>query len=264
NCQNYHISQLSERENRIEGEMVTPEEVVVQAVEYSCKSIAYTYTEPTIFYEFALDVAKLAHQKGLKNIFITNGYITPEALQTIAPYLDAANVDLKSFSKKFYHSNCKAKMQPVLDTLKLLKKLGIWFEVTTLVIPTLNDSNEQLQAIAEFIIGLGKEIPWHISAFYPAYQLKDIPPTPRRLLYRAWEIGLNFGLHYVYIDNIDTTEFTTTHCHNCGRSLIRRKFYVIVKNCISNTRCPFCSAVVAGILLDSERESDQYDISTTI
>ncbi|MCK4344661.1 MAG: AmmeMemoRadiSam system radical SAM enzyme, partial [Bacteroidales bacterium] len=181
-CQNYDISQMPVRENRIIGQDSVPEETLVQAIQFGCKSIAYTYTEPTIFYEYAFDVAQLAHDKNIKNIFITNGFITSEALQTIAPNLDAANVDLKSFSNDFYKKICKAKLQPVLNTIKMLNQLGIWIEVTTLVIPTLNDTEQEFHSIAEFIMSVSREIPWHTSAFYPAYKLKYLPPTPLAVL----------------------------------------------------------------------------------
>ncbi len=254
-CQNYDISLMPIREDRIMGEYVPPEEVVAQAVEHSCQSIAYTYTEPTIFFDYALDVARIAYKKNIKNIFVTNGYLTPEALQTIAPYLDAANVDLKSFSENFYKRICKAKLQPVLDTLTLMKKLGIWLEVTTLVIPTMNDTEQELQSIAEFVVNLGDETPWHINAFYPAYKLKNLPPTPRRDLYRAQKVGQKAGLRYVYIGNINDTRTETTYCHHCKKALIRRSGFQIIKNFITNGRCPFCGTAVDGIGLSSIPET---------
>lgn len=251
-CQNDDISQMPVRENRIIGQDVAPEEVTAQAIRYDCQSIAYTYTEPTIFYEYAFDVAQLAHEKNIKNIFITNGYITPEALQTIAPYLDAANVDLKSFSNDFYKRICKANLHPVLEVLKLLKQLGIWIEVTTLVIPTLNDTEQELQSIAEFIVSVGSGIPWHLSAFYPAYKLTHIPSTPIAVLHRAREIGLKSGLRYVYTGNVGHTEGETTYCYNCGKALIRRRNYHIVENVICNSKCPFCGVRIDGIGLRGE------------
>ncbi|GAI02889.1 unnamed protein product, partial [marine sediment metagenome] len=176
---------------------------VENAKKYGSKSIAYTYTEPTIFFEYAYDTAKLAHEVDIKNVFVTNGYMTEEAIKKIEPYLDAANVDLKSFSDDFYRKLCGAKLQPVLDALKLMKKLGIWVEVTTLIIPTLNDSSEELREIAKFIVNeLGEGTPWHISRFYPAYNLTDKPPTPIETIHKAREIGLNEGLKYVYEGNV--------------------------------------------------------------
>lgn len=215
-CQNYDISQIPFRENRIIGQDSTPEETLMQAIKHGCNNIAYTYTEPTIFYEYAFDVAKLAHERNIKNIFITNGFITSEALQTIAPNLDAANVDLKSFSNDFYKKICKAKLQPILDTIKILNQLGIWIEVTTLVIPTLNDTEQEFHSIAEFIMSVGKDIPWHISTFSPAYKLKYLPPTPLAVLNRARGIGLETGLHYVYLGNVINHGNTDTKCPGCG------------------------------------------------
>lgn len=262
-CQNYEIAQLPVIENRVVGQDVAPEEIVDQAIRRDCKSIAYTYTEPTIFYEYAFDVAQLAYKASLKNIFITNGYITPEALRKIAPCLDAVNVDLKSFSNDFYKKICKAKLQPVLDALRLMKQLGIWIEVTTLVIPTFNDSYEELQSIAEFILGLGAETPWHVSAFYPAYKFEDVAPTSRQLLYRAWEIAQSVGLRYVYIGNLGEQEFATTYCYNCGMALIRRTFSAVTENHLNKGRCPFCNVKIDGVGLETEIANHEQLIDNT-
>ena len=246
-CQNYDISQMPVRENRIIGQDSAPEETLVQAMQLGCKSIAYTYTEPTIFYEYAYDVSQLANDKNIKNIFITNGFITSEALQKIAPYLDAANVDIKSFTNNFYKKICKAKLQPVLDTIKMLNQLGIWIEITTLVIPTLNDTEQEFHSIAEFIMSISREIPWHISAFYPAYKLKYLPPTPLAVLNRAREIGLETGLHYVYLDNVTNHGNADTKCPDCGQILIERTNFGIIKNKIQDGHCPNCGREIAGV-----------------
>lgn len=256
NCQNSDLSQMFVDEYCLTPRYVEPEEVVEQALVKGCKSIAYTYTEPIIFLEYALDVARLAHEKNIKNVFITNGYIAPEALKTIALYLDAANVDLKSLSTAFYKRVCKGKLQPVLNTLQLLKQLGIWVEVTTLVIPTLNDSRIELQAIADFIVNLGEETPWHISAFYPAYKLLQLPSTSTEALYRAREIGLASGLRYVYTGNIGDIETETTYCHNCGKAVVRRRAHVVVENLLSNSRCPYCNEKVYGVGFDLDHKND--------
>jgi len=197
NCQNYEISQMPRETGRIVGEDVTPESVVEDAKLYRCKSIAYTYTEPTVFYEFAYDVARLASKEGVKNVFVTNGYITEEALKEIRPYLDAANIDLKGFSDEFYRKNCGARLDLVLDTIRSYKKMGIWIELTTLLIPTLNDDEAQLKAIADFIVNLDPGIPWHVSRFYPMYKLMDLPETPMKSLEAARRIGIQAGLRYV-------------------------------------------------------------------
>jgi len=224
-----------------------PEETLVQAMQLGCKSIAYTYTEPTIFYEYAYDVSQLANDKNIKNIFITNGFITSEALQKIAPYLDATNVDIKSFLNNFYKKICKAKLQPVLDTIKMLNQLGIWIEVTTLVIPTLNDTEQEFHSTAEFIMSVSREIPWHISAFYPAYKLKYLPSTPFAVLNRARKIGLETGLHYVYLDNVTNHRNADTKCPDCGQILIERTNFRIIKNKIQDGYCPNCGREIAGV-----------------
>ncbi|MFX0198155.1 MAG: AmmeMemoRadiSam system radical SAM enzyme, partial [Candidatus Hodarchaeota archaeon] len=245
-CQNFHISQAPQEEQTILGEEVSPKEIVLEAKLYNCTSIAYTYTEPTIFFEYAYDVAKLAHKEGIKNVFITNGYMTEEALRTISPYLDAANIDLKGFTEEFYRKRCGARLQPVLDTIKLHKELDIWIEVTTLIIPTLNDSENQLRGIAEFLRDLGDEIPWHITQFYPTYQLTDKPRTPVATLRRARKIGLEVGLRYVYEGNIPRTKGEHTYCYNCQALLIERDGFRIRKNVLKDSRCPYCNTEIEG------------------
>ena len=247
NCQNYDISQLPSVRSAIVGEDVPPEEVVLAAKLSNCKSIAYTYTEPTIFFEYALDIAKIARNEGIKNVFVTNGYITPEALKEIGPYLDAANIDLKSFSDEFYRKNCGARLEPVLDSIKLYKSLGIWIELTTLIIPTLNDSEDELRKIAEFIKEVGAEIPWHITQFHPTYKLIDKPVTPVTTLRRARQIGLEAGLRYVYEGNVPGENGENTYCPKCQKMLIRRLGYQIIDNKIKNSTCPYCGAKIDGV-----------------
>ena len=247
NCQNFEISQMPRERKVIIGEDVAPEEIVAAAKRYKCESIAYTYTEPTIFYEYAYDTAKLASKEGIKNVFVTNGYITEEALVEIKPYLDAANIDLKSFSDEFYRKNCGARLSPVLDSIRLHKSLGIWIEITTLIIPTLNDSEKNLRKIAEFIKDVGEEIPWHISRFHPMYQLLDLPRTPLGILHRAREIGLEVGLKYVYEGNVPGEVGENTYCYKCGKPLIRRHGYAILENKIKNSECSYCGAKIDGV-----------------
>lgn len=202
-CQNREISQMPREQKIILGEDRRPEEIVEAALKHDCRSISYTYTEPTIFFEFAYDTARLARSKGLKNIFVTNGFINPAPLKEIAPYLDAANVDLKSFKDEYYRKICGARLEPVLDTLRLMKKLDIWIEITTLIIPELNDSTEELKEIASFIKNeLGAGVPWHVSAFHPCYKMLDRPPTPKETIIRARDIGLKAGLKFVHPGNI--------------------------------------------------------------
>jgi len=246
-CQNYSISQMPAEQGTITGEYVSPEQIVAAAKRSRCASIAYTYTEPTIYYEFAYDIAVLAHEQKIKNVFVTNGYTSSEPLRHIQPFLDAANVDLKSFSDEFYRNVCGARLQPVLDSLRLYKELGIWLEITTLLIPTYNDSEHELRSIAEFIVGLGCDIPWHISAYYPTYKLNDQPRTSAQALRRAREIGLQAGLRYVYVGNVPGDAGENTYCYSCGKLLIERVGFRIGYYQTKNSKCPECNAVIDGI-----------------
>ncbi|MCX5812512.1 MAG: AmmeMemoRadiSam system radical SAM enzyme [Proteobacteria bacterium] len=247
-CQNYEISQTYRDKKDISGKVITPEEAVELAQQSGCKNISYTYTEPTIFYEYAFDIAKLANEKGIYNNFVTNGYIEEEPLFAIRPYLDAANIDLKGFNETFYKNICGAKLSRVLDTIKLYKKLGIWIEITTLIIPGYNDSEAELRAVAQFIKKeLGAETPWHVSAFYPTYKLLDAPRTPLKTLHRAREIGLEENLRYVYEGNVPGSDGENTYCYNCNKLVIRRYGYSISDYSIKNGACQFCGAVIDGI-----------------
>ena len=247
NCQNSDISQLPRDGHKILGSKVAPEEVVKAALENDCVSISYTYTEPTIFFEYAYDIARLAKEKGLKNNFVTNGYMSDKCLQMIAPYLDAANVDVKGFSEELYRKVCGGKLAPILDNLKLMKKLGIWVEVTTLIIPGLNDEAGELKRLAEFVVTLGRETPWHVTAFHPDYKLPDVPPTPVETLQMARRIGLEAGLRYVYSGNIPGEEGENTHCYNCHNLIIRRWGFEVTEYKIKNSCCNFCGSKIDGV-----------------
>jgi len=248
-CQNADIAQMpSDNPGMIIGDLSTPEDVVNAAEKGKCKSIAYTYTEPTVFFEFAHDTAKLAKKRGIYNVFVTNGYMTSEAIEMISPYLDAANVDLKAFNDDFYKNYCQAKLVHVKKTLQRMKTLGVFVEVTTLLIPGLNDDKAELKDLAAFIaISLGSETPWHISRFHPTYKLTDRPTTPVKTLIKAREIGLNAGLKYVYTGNAPGENGEKTFCYNCSRTLIDRWGYTIRKNSIENNRCPHCGAIIDGV-----------------
>ena len=247
-CQNHDISQMPRNENRIPGEEMTPAEVVKLAGESGCKSISYTYTEPTIFYEYAFDTAKLAREKGIYNNFVTNGFIEEEPLKTIKPFLDGANIDLKSFNKEFYRKICKAELSGVLATIRTYKALGIWIEITTLIIPGHNDSDEELREIARFIKNdLGVETPWHVSAFYPTYRLLDTGRTPPKTLRRAREIGLDEGLRYVYEGNIHGSDGEYTHCYHCRKPIIKRYGFTITDYNIKDGTCRYCGTTIDGI-----------------
>ncbi|MGB2762014.1 MAG: AmmeMemoRadiSam system radical SAM enzyme [Minisyncoccales bacterium] len=205
NCQNYDISQIPQLIGKIEGENLPPKEIVKIAKKNNLPSISYTYTEPAIFSEYALDTMKLAKKQGIKNVWVSNGFWSKELFDLISPYLDAANIDLKSFSDEFYRKYCGGRLEPVLDTLKRLKKKKIWIEVTTLIIPTLNDNEKNLKNIADFIKKeLGAGIPWHISRFSGAisWKLQHLPDTPIETLKKAEQIGKKSGLKYIYLGNI--------------------------------------------------------------
>lgn len=246
-CQNHEISQMPTDQGRIEGAIVPPQKIVSLATQRRCQSISYTYTEPTIYFEYAYETAALATPKGIKNIFVTNGYMTEEALRTIHPYLHGANVDLKSFDEKFYREVCGAKLQPVLETLRLMKALGIWVEITTLVIPTLNDSTKELEAIAQFILSLGPETPWHLSAFYPTYRMTHLPRTPAETLLRARELGMAAGLLYVYCGNIPGRGGEDTYCPGCGRKIIERIGFSVTRLEMDHGKCRYCHRPIEGV-----------------
>lgn len=245
-CQNYEISQYPrERKFSIPGTDTSPEEVVNAASGNGCESISYTYTEPTIFFEYAYDCAKLAHERGIKNVFVSNGYTGSEAVKLIAPYLDANNIDLKG-GDRFYKEICGASVGPVKETIALMKKLGVWLEITTLVIPGLNDSEEDLTDIAQFICSVDPGIPWHVSQFYPTYKLLDRPRTQAAKLRQAVEIGYASGLRYVYEGNVPG-EGENTFCPVCKNVLVKRIGYQVLENRIVEGRCPACGNSADGI-----------------
>jgi pyruvate formate lyase activating enzyme len=245
-CQNADISQAPKEGLALRGEELLPEQVVRAAKRYACDSIAYTYTEPTIFFEYAYDTARLAQAEGIKNIFVTNGYMTLEALEVIERYLDAANVDLKSFDDGFYRRMCGARLRPVLETIEAMHERGVWVEVTTLLIPGLNDSDEELEQIARFLVGISPDIPWHVSRFTPRYRMLDRPPTPGDTMHRAAEIGGQAGLRYVYVGNVPGNRYENTLCPSCGEVAIRRIGYDTTLN-LDDDRCASCGQKLAVI-----------------
>jgi len=246
-CQNADISQMPSDLKQIMGERVSPSDIVSDALRSGCATIAYTYTEPTISYELAKDTAEIASSKGIKNVFVSNGYMTQQCLEDIYPHLHAANVDLKAFSDKFYKEMCKARLQPVLDTISTMKRQGVWVEVTTLIIPGKNDSPEELRDIAELLVQLDPGIPWHVSRFHPTYMLTDVPPTPPQSVRMARDIGYKAGLKYVYTGNLPGDEGENTKCHNCGAPLIDRFGFYVKNNRIENNTCPTCGQLVPGV-----------------
>jgi pyruvate formate lyase activating enzyme len=247
-CQNWEISQAERHGFDVPVMDLPPDRVLAVAVKSRARSIAYTYTEPTIFIEYVVETARLAREAGLANVLVTNGYQTPEALDVLGPLIDAANVDLKSFDDDFYRRVCGAKLKPVLDTLVGMRNRGIWVEVTTLLIPGLNDSPERLTALARWLVAeLGPETPWHVSRFHPTYRLTSTPPTSATAILRAAAIGRAAGLAHVYTGNLAGGEEDTA-CAGCGTPLIRRHGYSAAATAaLSDGACARCGHVLAGI-----------------
>ncbi len=244
-CQNWEISQVSPLDT--ENFSLSPLDVVNQALKEKCPIIAYTYSEPTNFYEYMLDICKLARKRGLKNVYHSNGYINPEPLQNLCPYLDAANIDLKGFSDNYYQKICGAHLQPVLDTLVMLHKNGVWLEITNMVLPGENDSPEEIKQMCQWIKNnLGPDVPLHFSRFYPTYQLKNLPPTPIETLEKARETALAEGLHYVYIGNVVGHPAENTYCPNCHNAVVKRTGYNVLEVHITKGLCDYCHHPIAG------------------
>lgn len=247
-CQNYNISQYPHlSEGQISGSLRSPEEVVESAQGSGCQSISYTYVEPTIFYEFARDCAVLANERGIKNVFVSNGYMTQEVTRDLAPLLHGINIDIKAFTDDFYKKICKARLQPVLDNVALMHKLGVWVEVTTLLIPGLNDSPEELRDIARFIKSITPSIPWHVTGFYPTYKLTDRKPTPIETLKKARDIGLGEGLKYVYEGNRPGQGGENTYCPSCGAEVISRYGFSIAHVSVEKGLCTQCGGSIDGV-----------------
>jgi len=245
-CQNWQISQVKEaRALGLHAQEVLPEQIVRQAKRSGSKSISFTYTEPTIFFEYAYEIARLAKEEGLYNVFVTNGYMTEAMIQMIHPCLDAANIDLKAFSEDYYRTLCKGKLAPVLKSIETMKRLNIWVEVTTLVVTGENDSPEELQKIANFLAGMDKGIPWHISRFYPQYKMDGLESTPMKVMNQAFEIGKEAGLRYVYLGNV-MGDGNNTYCYHCNHLLIERIGFSVRKYRIEKGGCPNCKEPVDG------------------
>jgi len=245
-CQNWDISKS--RQDQVNARDVPPEEVPQLALRYGCDSIAFTYNEPTIWGEYIIDICRAAKSSGLKTVMVTNGYITREAFHDIYDHIDAANVDLKAFTENFYGKITLTYMQPVLDTLLLLKKeTPVWFEITNLMIPDLNDDPDETRKLADWILNnLGPDIPLHFTAFHPDFKLQNKPPTPPETLHRARRIALEAGLHYVYEGNI-VTDAGSTFCPNCKLRVIRRSWHKVEENLLKEGKCPRCACVIPGV-----------------
>jgi pyruvate formate lyase activating enzyme len=249
-CQNWDISQLGKGEKLKVGNLGDswpPEKIVDYCLENKIPSIAFTYNEPTILFEYTYDTAKLAHAKGLKVVYVTNGYASSEAIEKISPYLDAINIDLKSFNSKFYQKVCGAKLEPVLDSIKLFHKKKVWVEITTLIVPNQNDSEKELTQIAEFIASVSKTIPWHISRFYPSYKMMDGQATPEATFERAYNIGRKAGLRFIYTGNINNEKLESTFCPKCQKLLIKRFWNSCDIIQMKNGKCQNCGTQIEGI-----------------
>lgn len=245
-CQNHELSQVLE-EKRIGGEKISPESLVDTAIRSRALSISYTYTEPTVFFELMLETARLAKQANLRNVMVTNGYMSREALDMISPYLDAANVDLKSFSEDFYRIHCGAKLQPVLETIREMKRRGIWLEVTTLLIPGLNEEPDDQKKLISFLLELDPFLPWHVSRFFPQYQLTDRPLTPEGDIFRFLDLAAEMGLRFVYGGNLDDERRSDTFCPECRHRLVRRNRYQVESPGMAGGACLRCGRPIPGV-----------------
>ncbi|RLC91723.1 MAG: AmmeMemoRadiSam system radical SAM enzyme [Chloroflexi bacterium] len=249
-CQNWQMSQIRDFDDQRDylGQHAPPEALVNTCLRDHIPMIAYTYNEPTVFFEYTYDTAKLAHEHGIKNVYVSNGYMSQAALDMIEPYLDGINVDLKAFTEGFYREQCQARLEPVKRNIAhIARETNIWIEVTTLLIPGLNDSEEELRATAEWLAEVDPEMPWHITAFRPAYQMLDRPPTSQRTLARAYEIGKQAGLHYVYVGNVMDADRESTYCPQCGQKLIQRRWYSVRELWTERGMCPKCGYSIAGV-----------------
>jgi len=232
-CQNWEISQIS----KVVGKEISPKEIVEDAIANKCESIAYTYTEPTIFFEYAYDIAKLAKKKGLKNVLVTNGFINKEPIDKISKVIDAANIDLKGFSEDYYKDFCGARLKPILDAIKRYYEKGVFLEITTLIVP---GHDQKLKEIASFIASISKEIPWHISKFHPMYKMQDVAATSIETIHKAIKIGKKAGLKYIYAGNVPGDDYESTYCNKCGKKIVSRLGFSINEINLDKDKCKFC------------------------
>ena len=246
-CQNWEISQREPEETS--NFDLTPEDVVQLARRYGCKTIAYTYSEPIVFYEYMLETARLAHQTNIRNVWVTAGFIEQKPLQELCDWIDAANIDLKSIRDEYYSEVCFGRVRPVLDAIVTAKRKGVFVELTNLVVPTLNDSEEDITELCKWIVGnVGRDVPLHFSRFHPTYQLANLPPTPVGTLMRAREIALGQGVRHVYVGNVPDTKASHTYCPGCGSLLIKREGYRVVQNRVGEDgSCDLCGQRIPGI-----------------
>ena len=243
-CQNYDISQAKVEE--VPFYRISPEEVVKKALEMECRVMAYTYSEPTVFYEYMLDIAKVARRNKIKNVIVSNGFINEEPLKKLLGFIDGANIDLKAFDDEFYRKYTSSWLEPVLKSLRIIKEREVWLEITNLIIPGLNDKAEKIEEMVKWIRdNLGKDVPLHFTAFYPSYKLLDVPPTPEEILFKARDIAKNY-LDFVYVGNI-INEAENTYCPKCGAVLIKRIGFDVIENNIKNGKCNKCGKKIPGV-----------------
>ncbi len=245
-CQNWDISKSRELDTLMDAAL--PEVIARAARELGCQSVAYTYNDPVIFMEYAMDVAHACHKLDIKSVAVTAGYMAPESRKEFYRFMDAANVDLKGFTEDFYFRTCGGHLQPVLDTLVYLKhETGVWFEITTLLIPGHNDSADEIDAMTQWgVANLGPDVPWHFTAFHPDWKMMDVPHTPAATLTRAREIAMKNGVRYAYTGNVHDEMGGSTYCHVCGMKLIGRDWYTITAWNLEDGRCPQCHAPLPG------------------
>ncbi|HCN19343.1 MAG TPA: AmmeMemoRadiSam system radical SAM enzyme [Planctomycetia bacterium] len=245
-CQNWQISQF--RPEQVNSMKLTPSDIVEHAKRSHSPTIAYTYTEPVVFYEFMYDTARAARQEGITSVVVSNGYIKEEPLVELCKHLDAVKIDLKAFTEEFYKDTCSGSLKPVLETLVTLKKLGMWFEIVVLIVPTLNDSEKELKEMCTWVCEeLGPDVPIHFSRFHPTYKITNLPPTPVRTLEMARRIAQEAGLNFAYVGNVPGHEGEHTYCPGCKEMVIKRVGYTIVKNTILNGKCQNCEHPIAGV-----------------
>ncbi len=249
-CQNWQMSQARDFDDHRDylGQPAMPQLLIDTCLKNNIAMIAYTYNEPTVFFEYTYDTAKLAHEHDIKNVYVSNGYMSEAALDMIEPYLDGINVDLKAFTEEFYREQCQARLEPVKRNIAhMARETDIWIEITTLLIPGLNDSDEELQAMAAWLAEVDPDMPWHVSAFHPDYQMQDVPRTAQRDLARAYEIGKQAGLHYVYVGNVMDADRESTYCPQCKEKLIQRHWYSVRELWRERGVCPKCGHAIAGV-----------------
>ena len=251
-CQNWDISKSREMDTL--ADEASPEKIAKAAKELGCRSVAYTYNDPVIFMEYAIDVARECRKYDIRSVAVTAGYITEEPRREFFEYMDAVNIDLKGFTEEFYVKICSGHLQPVLDTLKYVKhETDVWLEITTLLIPGLNDSDQELEEMAQWVVeNLGPDVPWHFIAFYPAWKMQDVPPTPESTLTRARKIAMKAGVRYAYTGNVNDVAGGSTYCHHCGKKLIGRNAYTITEwRLTEGNLCETCATPCAGVFEES-------------